>query len=105
MNFDESNLLIAKFMGWKIDNSFPDKGRVWRSPNGDVEMDTTFKFHKDWNLLMSVALSIRNNENSTAVFKGDREISINYGLSFMSGDIEKVYKYVVEFIKRFNETV
>ena len=49
-----SNVAIAKMMGWKIDNSFPDKDRVWRSPGGAIEMDTTLKFHKDWNWLMPV---------------------------------------------------
>ena len=48
------NILIALFMGWKIDNSFPDKDRIYRSPGGAVELDTTFKFHKDWNLLLKV---------------------------------------------------
>lgn len=51
MDIKSGNVIIAKFMGWKIDNSFPDKGRVWRS-NGSIELDTTFKFHSDWNKLI-----------------------------------------------------
>lgn len=45
---------IAYFMGWRIDNSFPDKGKVWRSPHGDIELETTFKFSSDYNRLMEV---------------------------------------------------
>lgn len=48
------NKLIAEYMGWKIDNSYPDKDRVWRSPAKDLELDTTMKFHLDWNLLIPV---------------------------------------------------
>jgi len=47
------NVAIAKFMGWKIDNSFPDKGRVWRL-KGAIELDTTFKFHESWSALIPV---------------------------------------------------
>lgn len=50
----KGDILIAKFMGWAIDNSFPDKGRVWRSPFNNLEMDTTLKFHLSWGALMSV---------------------------------------------------
>jgi len=49
----EGNIKIAKFMGWRIDNSFPDKGRVWIL-GGNLEMDTTFKFHSSWDILMPV---------------------------------------------------
>lgn len=50
----EGNVLIAKLMGWTIDNSYPDKNKVWRSPGGRIELDTTFKFHKSWDELMPV---------------------------------------------------
>jgi hypothetical protein len=36
----KGNVKIAEFMGWKLDNSFPDKGRVWRLGNV-VELDTS----------------------------------------------------------------
>lgn len=45
---------IALFMGWRIDNSFPDKNKVWRSPKGDIELESTFKFSSDWKVLMEV---------------------------------------------------
>lgn len=56
------NTIIAKFMGWKIDNSFPDKGRVWRL-NNIVELDTTFKFHKSWDALIPVIWALMKRES------------------------------------------
>lgn len=50
----KGNLMIALFMEWKIDNSFPDKDKVYRSPNNDLELTTTFKFNSDWSKLMPV---------------------------------------------------
>ena len=48
------DIKIAKFMGWRIDNSFPDKGRIWKSPEGIIELDTTFKFSKSIDQLLPV---------------------------------------------------
>lgn len=49
----KTDVLIATvLLGWKEDRSFPDKGRVFRSPGGALEMDTTFKFKTDYNELM-----------------------------------------------------
>lgn len=53
------NVRIAHFMGWRIDNSFPDKDRVWRR-NNCIELDTTFKFHTSWNALMPVIVKLIN---------------------------------------------
>ena len=51
----KTDVLIATvLLGWKEDRSFPDKGRVFRSPGGALEMDTTFKFKTDYNELMKV---------------------------------------------------
>lgn len=50
---------IAYFLGWRIDNSFPDKGKVWRNGNS-VELETTFKFSTDWNALMEIYVAINN---------------------------------------------
>lgn len=53
----ESDKAIAYFLGWRIDNSFPDKGKVWRK-GSYLEMETTFKFSKDWNELMEAVVLI-----------------------------------------------
>jgi hypothetical protein len=62
MDIREGNIEIAKFMGWKIDNSFPDKDRVWRL-NNIVELDTTFKFHKSWDAIMPVIYKLNDIDN------------------------------------------
>ena len=68
----DCNVLIAKFMGWKIDNSFPDKNRIWKSPGGNTELDTTMKFHKNWNWLMPVVKKLhQNNASITCELNGD----------------------------------
>lgn len=53
----ESDKKIAYFLGWRIDNTFPDKGRVWRL-NNNIELDTTFKFYSDYEALMNVVEKI-----------------------------------------------
>jgi len=50
---------IAYFLGWRIDNSFPDKNRVWRLGN-NVELDSTFKFSNDYEALMNVVEKIED---------------------------------------------
>jgi hypothetical protein len=66
----QANILIAtEILGWKIDNSFPDKGRVYRSPGGALEMDTTFKFDSDYNALMKAWDRIEHMGYSTDVVK------------------------------------
>lgn len=55
----KTDVLIATvLLGWKEDRSFPDKGRVFRSPGGALEMDTTFKFKTDYNELMKAFSAI-----------------------------------------------
>ena len=49
----EKSIVLAKFLGYEIDNSFPDKNKVYRLGN-KIELDTTFKFHTDYNELMKV---------------------------------------------------
>jgi hypothetical protein len=55
----ELDKAIAYFLGWRIDNSFPDKGKVWRKGNA-IELETTFKFSEDWNILMEAVTAIEN---------------------------------------------
>ena len=53
------NILIAKSQGWVIDNSFPDKDKVWKSPKGRTELESTLKFHKSWDELQPVLTNLR----------------------------------------------
>ncbi len=46
-------------MDWKIDNSFPDKDRVWRSPGNNIELGTTMKFSQSWDWLIPVVEKVK----------------------------------------------
>ncbi len=113
----EIDKAIAYFLGWRIDNSFPDKGKVWRNGNS-VELETTFKFSTDWNLLMEVYEAVNNLKGySTSISPGHCSVS-NYGeLDFedphkkltivnsvaASSMQEAVYKCLGEFIESYNK--
>ena len=88
------NVLIAKYMGWKIDNSFLDKDRVWRGPNGELELDTTMKFHSTWEALMPVCKQIIESyfDNRMDIFKGLHTV-----------DRDETWRAVVKFIEFWND--
>lgn len=112
----ELDKAIAYFMGWRIDNSFPDKGKVWRKGNA-VELDTTMKFSSDWNWLMEVqeALALVQDE----VLPLGCKVQIDYGHCqiFTAGELdweaphkeppistlEAAYRCMGEFIESYNE--
>jgi len=107
------DLAIAKFMGWKIDNSFPDKDRVWRSPKGDLELDTTFKFSIDWNKLMPVYEAVNALEGySVSILPDLCSIYHNGELDWEAPHkepvtittFEAVYKCLGGFILKYNQT-
>lgn len=101
---------LAYFMGWRIDNSFPDKGRVWRKGNS-VELDTTFKFSTDWNWLMEVYEAINNTDGlSASISPGHCTIHELGELQWEAPHkeppielIEAVYRCFGEFISVYNE--
>lgn len=126
----KGNLMIALFMEWKIDNSFPDKDKVYRSPNNDLELTTTFKFNSDWSKLMPVIDKIGKTIIPKEWLNAGWDLSIHYsihsvGTSFEIGDhdrhisdsgieakewlniskepITKTWLAVIEFIKWYNE--
>lgn len=88
------NVLIAKYMGWKIDNSFPDKDRIWRSPSHNIELDTTMKFHSDWEMLMPVCKKIIESyfDNRTEIFDG-----------LHNTNRDETWRAVVKFIEFWND--
>ena len=102
---------IAYFMGWRIDNSFPDKGKVWRSPQGDIELDTTFKFLSDWNKLMEVFEAVNAIEDySVSIQPGYCSIYYQGMLEWEAPHKESalitqeaVYKCLAGFIVSYNE--
>jgi hypothetical protein len=119
----EYDILIAKFAGWKIDNNFPDKNKVWRSPKGNVEFESTFKFSSDWNDLHQVinkieALTFREHNYNVHISKNKSVIQVTHyktgsNLGFTkyihvndypnSTKLERTYAIIIEFIKWFNE--
>jgi len=122
MDTTEKNILIAQFMGWKVDNSFPDKGKVWRSEAGNTELDSTLKFHTDWNWLMLVVHKINvafGRGVQFAIFKTYVSCTVEKGGKFYKDfafshaeyitpeqtDIEATWKLVVHFIEHYNEKI
>lgn len=98
---------IAYFMGWRIDNSFPDKGKVWKKGNS-VEFESTFKFSSDWNWIMDVVNHINQMEGySIGIFFCQCKIYKNdvleTSVSGTQGTHYAVYNCLGEFIKEYNK--
>ena len=105
----EYDILIAKFAGWKIDNNFPDKNKVWRSPKGNVEFESTFKFSSDWNDLHQVIDKIEELgyfvmiNKWTSVYTGKKDNRISVTSVEGKSKIINTYQAIIQFIKWFNE--
>ena len=100
MKTEETNKLIAEFMGWESFNQF---SMIAPKSEGDCWAFEDMKFHSDWNWLMEVvekieSLDIYYNEyidyNSSMFASGKIELSTK---------IEAVYNACVEFIKWYNK--
>jgi hypothetical protein len=112
----ELDKAIAYFLGWRIDNSFPDKGKVWRKGNA-IELETTFKFSSDWNWIMEIqeALYLVQDE----IIPLGCEVQIEHGNCqiYKGGELdwvaphkeipistkEAAYRCMGEFIESYNE--
>lgn len=104
---------LAYLLGWRIDNSFPDKDKVWRSPNNNIELDTTFKFNSDWNWLMEARDFIDNMEDFSVVIKNNYCEVIHCGELYWStsnhnelpkSTMEAVYLCFTKFAEIYNES-
>lgn len=93
------NIWIAKSQGWVIDNSFPDKGKVWRSPNGKVELESTLKFHSDWTELHSVINNLKPR------LEKDKVACSIIRDSLFSNEIEEVWNAIVIFLMQNSYTL
>jgi hypothetical protein len=112
----ELDKAIAYFMGWRIDNSFPDKGKIWRRGNA-LEVETTFKFSTDWNYIMELYEAINNIQDEiyplgcTVIFdKSYCEVLAGGEVQFRAPHKEEpismkefVYRCMGEFIESYNE--
>ena len=99
---------IAYFMGWRIDNSFPDKGKVWRK-GSFIELETTMKFSVDYNALMEVFDAV-NKIEGISVVRADSECKI-YEDGRLKNSVlgtantkEYVYKCLGYFILDYNKS-
>jgi hypothetical protein len=96
-NYDESNRLIAEFMGWesnKYDN-LPD--RVHKITDY-VERGLPLKqcdYHKSWNLLMPVAKACLEQDSELEGWSDLCEALTHV-------DIEFVYKAILVFLRSYN---
>ena len=73
MTIEESNKLIAKFMGWKYKNQAKywfvvrDDGSVYSKHSGHLSANH-LKFHTSWDWLMPVVEKIKKIEYSNALY-------------------------------------
>lgn len=101
------DIAIAYFLGWRIDNSYPDKDKVWKKGNF-VELDTTFKFSTDWNLTMEVFRAVNKLDGYTCVFSGTtcqilKDDEVLWEVKSDNNLQEAVYACLGEFIVVYNE--
>ena len=100
------DISIAYFMGWRIDNSFPDKDVVWRL-NNHVELRTTMKFSTDWNALMDVFNKVNDLKGHSCQIQ-DNVFQINTPSGFYTTRYEfkslkeEIYLTLGEFLKEYN---
>lgn len=107
---------IAYFLGWRIDNSFPDKGKVWRKGNS-VELETTFKFSTDWNCIMEIQEAICLLSDEIVPFGCKVQIDFGHCQIYTAGELdweapykeppistkEAAYRCMGEFIECYNK--
>lgn len=112
----EGNKLIAEFDGWILTDEFPDKNRTY-TKNGNLELDTTFKYHTSWDWLMPVVDKIEKKgciiEISYSIVcmcriciigkKYEKAFNIINDNNGGIQPISAVYKSIVEFIKWYNQ--
>lgn len=99
MKIEEKDNLIAKFMDWQIDNSFPDKDKVWRAPNGNIELDTTMKFSTSWDALMPVVAKIRALLQDNKLYEAGKDLWDFICVALSTAEIKAVNIAVIQFIK------
>ena len=107
MKTEETNKLIAEFLGWskKINKEeeeipFYNLPIKFRNPNGIKEYIPIegFIFESDWNWLMQVVGKIKP-------LVSESEFNYRIGKHLLNLNIEAVYNACVAFIKWYNEKI
>jgi len=100
MNIEESNELIAVFMGNEVTGPGIPMG-IWFEDIKDFIQFQDLKYHSSWNWIMPVVkkclnLTMEDLENYEKQYE-------NIDDSFYQVNIDQTYKAVVEFIKWYNK--
>ena len=98
MKTEETNKLIAEFMGLQLEQ---DQERLFISGLGTKLINETF--NKDWNWLMGVVEKIYQTDLYYDKYIDFNSSMIDSGKIKLSTNIQNVYNQVVEFIKWYNE--
>ena len=99
----DGNKLIADFMNLEC-KKYGDSGVTYYI-DGEPHQILKLKYHSSWDWLMpcvSKMTTILKNPDEKYMNKWD-EVYNYTPYSFLSGDIEYVYKVVVKFIKWYNQ--
>lgn len=107
----QDNIKIAIFMGYKLDNSFPDKGRVFRLEN-KISMDIDlYKYSESWDWIIpvvqklqkagySIDLNLDIKDVYSQILKQIEKIIIN--MEYYLSDKNAIFDFVEKEIKKLN---
>lgn len=103
MMMNESNKLIAEFMGYKFYNNLPEQSNGYQLPKDKgtaiylANSTSELQYHEDWNWLMPVVHKCF--EVSSFKIEGDMKGLV---LWLQIADIKGAYRTIVEFITVYN---
>lgn len=111
IEIDSGNLRIAEFMGYELDNSFPDKGKVYRLGR-KIDLISDFKYHEDYAWLMPVVDKMESEQIGCIVSIVKNLVTVSnytlkynwYGGTTTESKILCIWHAVVQFAKVYNES-
>lgn len=101
MKTEETNKLIAEFMGLKKDS--PNINWYYDLKKSRYFQENELLYHSDWNWLMEVVKKIFQTDLYYDKYIDFNSSMIDSGKIELSTNIQNVYNQVVEFIKWYNE--
>jgi hypothetical protein len=116
-NKNETNSLIAEFMGMVYDNHNEQPNKYWELTDEHnfvshkpYPQDKDLKFHSDWNWLMEVVEKIESLDYDVKIFNSTVEITSYkddfktiFGYSDTYSKKEAVYNACIDFIKWYDK--